>query len=93
MLTMRKEFILTMKDLRFVRITCQACGVQVTLDLANFQKNLRRNTFTPRTCPACGMDFDRTTQHLDAIQERYQALTDLGVHVAFCVQVEEGQTS
>ena len=86
-MTVRKELLLTVKDLRFVQITCQGCGTQSRLDLSSFEKVGERNVFTPRSCAVCKMDFDRTLQSLDGIQERFIALADFGDRVTFCVEV------
>ena len=85
---MPRELVFTIQELRRVRLTCQTCGTEILLDLANFQKVGDRIAFTPRKCPACKLNFDSSTQFLDMIQERYAALAQMGDRIAFCVRTE-----
>jgi hypothetical protein len=72
---MHKERILSLEDLRFVRITCRHCNTRVTLDLNTrtgfMAPNSDRQTFPPRECPVCHEDFDSAISNLGALHQLY----------------------
>lgn len=85
-----KQLLFSIQELRYVSITCFHCRTQITLDMANFDRptsdtdrETRRKTFTPRSCPACKNDFDTALQSLDSFQAAYQQLSKLEGVVGF----------
>jgi hypothetical protein len=87
---MHKERVLSLEDLRFVRITCRHCNTRVTLDL-NTKTGVfappfpppNHQTFPPEECPVCHEKFDSAVSNLGGLHQLYGKLIPLKGIIGF----------
>lgn len=89
---MRKHLLLSMREMRYVGVTCKKCQTVLTLDMASDydpEREGRRQGFTPPQCPTCGDPFDSAIKPaLDRFRVVYAALAGLANVVHFRVEDE-----
>lgn len=87
MLSMRREIVFSIKELRHVAITCPHCGTDVVLDMAyepQIPPPLRgRTRFAPVECPACKNPYDTALNALEELQRAYRFLSKVDGVVRF----------
>jgi len=76
---MHEEFVISLKDLRFVSIKCPHCQTVVTLDMERKTEvsSNRDRFFTPNTCPGCAKDFDSALPvNVNALHDAYRSVPE-----------------
>ena len=59
MCAMHKQFVVSLADLRYVRIECPQCKTKVILDMQEKSATAEKNNFfAPKECPGCRNDYD-----------------------------------
>jgi hypothetical protein len=87
---MHKQFIFSIKDLRFVTISCTNCKTRVTMDLQIECKSPERAEFPPPSaCPRCRNPFDSAVSPaIESLQGVYRSLAGLASTVSFTGEAE-----
>jgi primosomal protein N' len=95
MLTMQKQFVVSLADLRFVSIECPMCRTLVTMDMKEpHEFTAKYDAFTPKDCPACRHQYDSAVRPgVDALQRAYAALISIADRVSFRMDAESAETS
>jgi rRNA maturation protein Nop10 len=91
---MRRELEVTLKDLRFLSLSCADCRTVVSLDMeakATVDPKTRKTIFSLERCPRCGRAFDSAIPpNVDALYGAYQKVPDtLRSVIAFRVPMGE----
>jgi hypothetical protein len=87
----RKQLVVSIKDLRFATQACHHCNTRVTVDLAVLIDSPNREPFkVPRVCPRCSGPFDSSVPSaVEAMHRIYQALEKLPDAVTFTGESED----
>jgi hypothetical protein len=95
MLSMQKQYVVPLTDLRFVSIGCPTCRTLVTMDMKEpHEFTAKYDAFTPKDCPACRHQYDSAIRPgVDAFQRAYVALIGIADRVSFRVDAESAETS
>ena len=85
---MRRETVLSIRELRHVSITCPHCKTEVVLDMDAYAPPgagvvRDRMRFAPIQCPGCRVRFDTALNALEDLQSAYAVLAQLGDVVSF----------
>ena len=93
MLTMQKQFVVLLADLRFVSIECPTCKTLVTMDMKEPHEFTKKyDAFTPKDCPACRHQYDSAVRPgVDALQRAYAGLAAIAEHVSFRIDAESSE--
>jgi hypothetical protein len=91
MTAIRKQLVVSIKDVRFATQTCRHCNTRLTVDLAVLIDSPERPPFrVPRDCPRCHQPFDSAVATaLEGMHRVYRALDQLGDAVTFTGESEE----
>jgi ribosomal protein S27E len=83
--TVHKELVFSIADLRYVSITCPHCRTQVILDMQEKSAFAEKHGFfAPLKCPGCKADYDSAIQPaVDDLQHAWQSLLKLGDRIGF----------
>lgn len=95
MLTMQKQFVVSLADLRFVSIECPTCKTLVTMDMKEpHELTAKYDAFTPKDCPACRHQYDSAVRPgVDALQRAYAALIPIANRVSFRMDAEKAEAN
>lgn len=95
MLTMQKQLVASLADLRFVSIECPTCRTLVTMDMKEpHEFTAKYDAFTPKDCPACRHQYDSAVRPgVDALQRAYTALIAIADRVSFRMEVESAEAN
>ena len=82
---MHKQFIVSLSDLRFVRIECPQCRTKVILDMQEKSALAEKHGFfAPKECPGCRSEYDSALRNsVDALQRLYKPLLEASGKVNF----------
>jgi hypothetical protein len=82
---MQSEFVVSLKDLRYVEVHCAHCTTKLTLDMEQPPEFYKKHgAFVPKECPGCRKSYDSAMQHgVDHFLEAYQALLAIPASVTF----------
>jgi len=86
MLTMRKKFVFSLADLRYVSIACQHCNTRVVLDLQEPSGHAKTyGSYLTNECPGCLKAYD-TSVHpaIVGLHGAYNNLAKVGKFIEFC---------
>ncbi len=86
---MRKAFVISLADLRFVSVACQHCRTRVLLDLQQPSEHaMKIGELLPDECPGCRKHYDSAlVPGLLALQSAYRDLLKIEKQIEF--QTEE----
>jgi hypothetical protein len=93
MISMLKELIVSIADLRYASVTCAHCKTKVTVDLSYLPQpqpgKIPEEILPLSQCPTCRAMFDsRIPENIGNLRKTYQNLVANGVLVSFQVQCE-----
>jgi hypothetical protein len=89
-MTIRREVVVSLDDLRFIRITCSHCNTTVNMDMqGEFKSSQQRLVFAPRACPGCHKSFDSAIENVDVFQRVYHTLAPIKQMLSFHGQPEQ----
>lgn len=82
---MRKQYVISLDDLRHVSIECPRCRARVTLDMKERPELPgKQPMFAPKICPGCHEPYDSAIQpNVDALQRAYQSLAAIADRIRF----------
>ncbi len=79
---MKKQMLISIRDLRFATLVCTQCETRVTLDFASqFQPASGPRPFEPpQKCPQCGQRYDSNVPDaIKTLHQVYRALAGVDV--------------
>jgi hypothetical protein len=78
-MTIRKELIVSLDDIRFIRISCPHCNTTLRLMLGEIRSQTKQGiTFVPDACSVCRQPIDSAIDRVAIIQLAYHQLASLG---------------
>lgn len=84
MVALRKQFCVSLEDIKFVSITCQHCGATLTLDMTRTtESQTEHKFFAPRTCQVCMEQHDSAIANLDNFRTAYCSLSAISKRLTF----------
>jgi hypothetical protein len=88
MLTMQKEIVVSLSELRRVSVSCTNCKTQIVLDLHEKSEHAKKYGLgVPAECPGCRKTFDDTLNAgLRELQSAYDALLPLEGRMRFRIE-------
>ena len=94
-LSMHKDTVVQMADLKFVVLESKSCGAQIIFNIeAKVFPGVQRETATPSNCPVCTREFGfSTTGGIDFLRQAYLAITNDNGKVSFRVKDSDALSS
>jgi hypothetical protein len=91
-MTIRKELIISLDDIQFIRISCPHCNTTISLDIkSEFEPSPQRPYFAPDACSVCHKPFDTAIHNIAKFQQAYHALRAVKETLSFNGQAEDAK--
>ena len=76
---MKREIVIDVNDLRYVRVSCNGCNSRIILDLRDVYDSKKKLAFhLSSKCPHCSIEYDGATNVvLTRLQDAYNALAGM----------------
>ncbi len=90
MFHMKKEFVISLADLRHISVECPHCKASLTIDMQHPSEFAAKySVFVPKECPACRVQYDSAIQpSVSSFVNAYKGVMTIAGRITFRAEAE-----